>query len=483
MSNKLSVLIASSEIRPLAQTGGLADVAGSLPLALKRQGAEAAVIMPAYQNLLQNNSFQPFGETFYIRQGSETLEVSLLRGELSPTIPAYLVRCDRYFDRPGLYGYQGVEHPDNAERFALFCQALIKSLPSLASYPDIVLANDWQTGLVMPYLKLLDQPRPRGVFVIHNQGYLGLTPPEKWPLLALPDSFYQIDGLEYFGQASLLKAGICYSSALVTVSPTYAQEIQTPEGGHGLDGAMRHYSHKLHGIVNGIDCQLWNPATDPLIAATYSSADLSGKRECKKDLLRHFGLEQLGERPLAGIVSRLTAQKGFSLVADAAEDIFRLGLGLVILGAGEPYFEDMARDLARRFPDRCQVHIGYDEALAHRLVAGCDLMLLPSMYEPCGLVQMYALRYGSIPVVRAVGGLNDTVRDYAGANPSGLWDTGFKFSQFQANALVLALRRAVELYEQPELFDNMRRTALAEDFSWDSSARSYLQLFEKVLAS
>lgn len=484
MAENIQVLIASPEVRPLAQTGGLADVAGSLPLALKRQGVGAAVIMPAYQSILKNKpfAFEETGPPFTIRQDGRDITGQLLRGELAPGIPAWLIRCDRFFDRPGLYGFAGTEHPDNPERYAFFCKAVIKVLPQLDRFPDVIVGNDWQTGLIMPLLRLSGLKRPKGVFIIHNQGYLGLVPPTKWPVLDLPDHFYTIDGLEYFGQASLLKAGIVYSEAMVTVSPTYAREVQTPEGGQGLDGAMRHHSGKLTGILNGVDYQVWNPECDKLISANYSLGNLKGKRKCKTALLAEFDLSGFEDRPVIGMVGRLAAQKGFSLVAEAAEDIFRLGVGLVVLGSGEAFYEDMARSLQNNFPDNCKLFIGYNDALAHRIIAGSDMVLIPSMYEPCGLVQMYALRYGTVPIVRSVGGLNDTVRDFAGHNPDGLWDTGFKFSQFRSKALILAVRRAVELHSRPDDFRAMVKAGMAEDFSWDNSARKYINLFEKTLA-
>lgn len=484
-SAKPNVLIASSEVRPLAQTGGLAEVAGSLPGALANLGARPAVIMPAYQTVMNkwSSRFRDAGVSLAVPQGGQIIRGRLLVGELRPGVPAYLVACDPFFDRPGLYGYGGQEYADNPERFAFFCQAVLEALPHLESPPDIILANDWQTGLLMPHLLERGLDRPRGVFVIHNMGYLGLAPPEKWPLLNLPDRYNNFDGLEYFGQASLLKAGLVFSRALVTVSPSYAREVQTPEGGHGLDGTMRHHAHKLTGILNGVDYQVWDPGTDPFIPANYDARDLAGKRICKTELLAETGLPPAAAgQPLIGMVSRLTAQKGLSLVAEAAEDIFRAGAALVVLGSGEPAYEEMVRDLADRFPGQCRAVLGYDEALAHRLIAGADFILLPSMYEPCGLAQIYALRYGTVPIVRAVGGLNDTVRDFAGDNPEGLWDTGFKFSQFQAKALVLAVRRAVDLFACPDDFQALVQAGLKEDFSWDSSARQYLELFKKVLA-
>lgn len=484
MDKKLQVLVAASEVRPLAQTGGLADVAGSLPQALARQGAGAAVILPAYQSILENKSFKfkDMNADFTVYLGDEPINGSLLRGQLAPGVPAYLVRCDRFFYRPGLYDHDGAEHPDNPERFTFFCLAVLEALPKLESYPDILLANDWQTGLLMPKLAQMGLDRPRGVFVIHNQGYLGLVPPERRGIMGLPPEFHSIDGLEYFGQSSLLKAGITYSRAVVTVSPSYAQEVQTPEGGHGLDGAMRHHSGKLSGILNGVDYAVWNPATDKNLAANYTPEKIAGKAKCKAALLKEFGLPGLGDKPLVGMVGRLAGQKGFSLVVEAAEDIFRLGLGLIILGSGEPYYEDMARNMAKTYPGQCRVHIGYDDALSHRILAGSDFVLIPSMYEPCGLVQMYGLKYGAVPVVRAVGGLNDTIRDNAGQNAPGVWDTGFKFGQFQARAMTYALKRAVELYSRPADFQAMQLAGMREDFSWDASARQYIRLFESVLA-
>lgn len=483
MAERIQVLIASPEVWPLAQTGGLADVTGSLPQALTRQGAGAAVIMPAYQTVLNNNAFkfEKYGPSFTIRQGGEDISGNLLRGETAQGVRVYLIQCDRFFDRQGLYGYAGVEHPDNPERFAFFCKAVIKVLPQLEVFPDIILANDWQTGLLMPLLHLSGLKRPKGVFIIHNQGYLGLVSPDKWPILDLPDYYYTIDGVEYFGQASLLKAGIVYSKAMVTVSPTYAREVQTPEGGQGLDGAMRHHSRKLTGILNGVDYNVWNPETDKHITANYSLANLKNKVKCKKAILDEFKLVGFENRPLIGMVGRLAAQKGLSLVDEAAADIFRLGVGLIMLGSGEPFYEEMARTMQAKYPDNCRLFVGYNDALSHRIIAGSDMVLLPSMYEPCGLVQMYALRYGTVPIVRAVGGLNDTIRDNAGHNPEGLWDTGFKFSHFQSKALLLAVRRAVELYSRPDEFQGMIKAGMTEDFSWDNSARKYISLFEKAL--
>ena len=481
MSSAINILFATPEAAPLAQTGGLAEVAGSLPKVLPLLGSKSAVIMPAYKTALAETSVENMGVSFTIKQGKENISGSLLKAQLSPNVPIYLINCPEYYDRPGLYANSGVEYADNAERFSFFSKAVIEVLPYLTDYPDIIVGNDWQTGLIMPLLKEKEKA-PKGVFAIHNQGFLGLVPPEKKHVLGLPEHYYSMEGMEYYGSMSLLKAGIVYSDAIVTVSPSYAKEIQAPEGGNGLDGVMRRHSQKLFGILNGVDYDVWNPATDPYIAAHYDSNDLKGKAWCKKGLLNELKMPELADKPVIGIVSRLAAQKGLNLVVEAADEIFKTGFGLVVLGSGESWQEKLMKEMTSRWPQRCSLTLGYDRALSHRIMAGCDFILLPSMYEPCGLAQMYALRYGTIPIVRAVGGLNDTVRDFAGQNPAGLWDTGFKFTQFQVAAMMRAIRRAYELYNDPAQFAAMALAGMREDFSWNNSARSYLKLFNEIMA-
>jgi starch synthase len=475
----IDVLFASPEVSPFASTGGLAEVAGSLPRALSGAGLPTSVIMPAYADALPKGSFQETITGLSVDLGAESVPFSILEGRLSEDVPIYLVRCDRYFDRPGLYGHGRMTWPDNPERYAFFSKAVVASLTRLPTRPEVVLANDWQTGLMMPLLLESGPKSPKGLFLIHNQGYLGLAPAEIGELIGLPEPYYGVEGIEYYGQLSFLKAGIVYGQAVVTVSPSYAKEIQTPEGGNGLDGVLRLYAAKLHGIVNGVDYERWNPATDPDIAQGYSASDPEGKKECKRALLEELGLPQSG-RPLFGMVSRLTAQKGFALLVESAAEMFRLGLDLVILGSGEPWFEERLTELAARYPDNMRLILGYDVAMSHRLIAASDFVLVPSMYEPCGLIQLYGLRYGAIPVVRAIGGLNDTVRDFAGQNPDGLWDNGFKFNQFQPGALVRACRRACELYARPTEWAKMSLNNLREDYSWASSAQSYAKLIRSL---
>ncbi|MDR1165628.1 MAG: glycogen synthase GlgA [Deltaproteobacteria bacterium] len=482
MSKQLKILIASSEVSPVAQTGGLAEVAGSLPLALSALGTGCAVIMPGYGQALASGKFADMGISLSVEPGPRTAR--LYRGQLSPTTPLYLIRHDPYFDRPGVYLDENKEpYPDNPSRFAFFSKAAVQAIPHLEGEPpDIVLANDWQTGLIMPYLLELGPGAPKGVFVIHNQGFLGLAGPELRAEIGLPESFYGVQGLEYHGLLSFLKAGIVYSRALVTVSPTYAKEIQTPEEGHGLDGLLREYSFKLHGILNGVDGDVWNPATDPHIPYNYSAENMEGKKRCKDSFLLSAGLPE-GPAPLFGMVSRLTAQKGIGLILEAAPDFFKLGAKLAILGSGEPWFQDSLVKIAREYPKNFWLDLGFSVPLSHRIYAASDFILAPSAYEPCGLSQLYALRYGAIPVVRAIGGLNDTVRDFAGANPDGRWDTGFKFGAYNPRALLRACRRAVELYGRTGDFQTMARRNTREDFSWNSSALTYNSLFLNLVKS
>ncbi|MDR3204658.1 MAG: glycogen synthase GlgA [Deltaproteobacteria bacterium] len=479
MPEPIGVLMAASEVSPLAQTGGLAEVAGSLPRALTESGLPTAVIMPGYRQALAKGQYTDLGLDLSIPMGAEIVHAKLLLGRLDELTPIYLVQCDPFFDRDSLYGQESGQYIDNPERFAFFSKVAVEACDYLNPKPDVLMANDWQTGLTMPYLVEKGPEAPKGLFVIHNQGFLGLAPFSAAKEIGLPLSYLNVDGLEYYGQFSYLKAGIVYSKLVVTVSPTYALEIQTPEGGHGLDGVLRLYNHKLHGILNGVNYSRWNPKTDPYIAANYDADDPSGKEICKLELKKEAGLSP-SDRPLFSMVSRLTAQKGLSLLIEAAADLFKLGIDLVILGSGDAWFEERLTEIQTLYPERMRLTLGYDAPLSHKIMAASDFVLVPSIYEPCGLIQLYALGYGAIPVVRAIGGLNDTIRDFAGANPEGLWDNGFKFSQFQAGALVRAVRRATELYEGRDDFKTMMVSNMREDFSWNKSALSYAKLIRSL---
>jgi starch synthase len=478
----LNVLIAASEASPLAKAGGLGDVVGSLPLALRDLDCRVVVALPAYRQALeQAGDLKLTAEGLPVRLGKSELTVDILLGKLAPGVPVCLFRQDRFFDRSELYGSSQGEYPDNRERFIFFSRCIPALCSATGFDPDVILANDWQTGLVMALLHKGALPRTAGVFVIHNMGYLGLVPPEKAENIGLPDSYYGMDGMEYYGQLSLLKAGITYAQAVITVSPTYAREIQAPESGAGLDGLMRSIKDRLYGILNGVDYEEWNPATDRNLAANYSPGDLSGKAMCKQDILKTMGLpDELLDRPVIGMVTRLFDQKGCQLVAEAAEDLFALNTGVVLLARGDEDYESLFSELQGRYPDRFGLNLGFDAPLAHKIVAGCDMFLIPSLYEPCGLTQMFSLRYGTIPVVRATGGLEDTVTDPNEGDTPG---TGFKFKAFKAEALLKAVGRAVEAFHDRDTWQAMMLEGMAKDFSWERSAKEYLAVFERAVAA
>ena len=482
MPKKIKVLLAASEVAPLAQTGGLAEVAGSLPLALQELGLECSVIMPAYGQALKKGGWTDTGKELSCGAGAYETPFRLLRTQLSPEVPVYMVTHDPFFNRAGLYEQNKVDYPDNPSRFAFFSKAVIASLEHMGEgIPDVVIANDWQTGLIMAYLREMGPGAPKGVFIIHNQGFLGIAPYATKSEIGLPEGYFGLGGMEYYGSLSYLKAGIVWSDALVTVSPTYAREIQTPEFGHGLDGLLREYSHKLTGILNGVDTAVWNPEDDVNLPANYSADDISGKADCKENFLITAGLQLSPDKPLFVMVSRLTTQKGVSLVIEAAADIFNLGVNLAILGTGDPWFQEQLTAIAADHRDEMWLKLDYNVPLSHQLIAAADFVLVPSMYEPCGLIQLFAFRYGAIPVVRATGGLNDTVRDFAGKNPDGRWDSGFKFGAFNQKALFRAVRRAAELYHRKDDFSQMSRSNMQEDFSWKTSAMSYQSLILSLL--
>ncbi|MFB0521493.1 MAG: glycogen synthase GlgA [Desulfatiglandales bacterium] len=480
--SKLRILVAVSEAAPLAQAGGLGDVAGSLPLVFRDMGHEVVVVLPAYRQILQkNHNFELAAKDLPVRLDTLNLTADVLVGELSPGVPVYLVRRDEFFDRAELYGSSQGEYFDNRERFIFFSRSIPALCEAVGFPPDVILGNDWQTGLVMALLAEGLMPQTAGVFVIHNLGYLGLVPPERVGNIGLPERYYTMEGLEYFGQMSLLKAGIVYAQEVITVSPTYAREIQIPEVGLGMAGLMYSVKDRLHGILNGVHYKIWNPATDSAIASNYSPQDLSGKALCKQELLKVMGLPvELMEKPLVGMVTRLFDQKGCRLLAEAADNLFALDLGLVLLAAGEISYQRLFSELQATHPGRFGLKLGFDPVLSHKIIAGCDMFLMPSLYEPCGLTQMFSLKYGTIPIVRGTGGLQDTIID---PNENQGPGTGFKFYPFQSADLILAVRRAIEAFQDRQVWQAMMREAMAQDFSWHRSAREYLTVFERAIAA
>ena len=463
----------ASEATPFAKTGGLADVMGALPPALRACGDEVAVVIPRY-GFIDLKGLRRVYDHLPIFLGLARYDTSIYAAPRD--YPLYLVDCPALFDRHGLYGENGKDYPDNHIRFAVLARSAL-GVARFLFKTDVFHCHDWQAGLVAPYLHTTFSCDPtflgvKTLFTIHNLGYQGLFPKTAVSAAALDASMNRPDRMEFFGKISYIKGGIGFADAINTVSPTYAREIQTEEFGFGLDGVLRARSAVVSGILNGVDYQEWNPKTDSLIPAPYSAQDLSGKRVCKERLLAEFGLPRAAAgRPLLGVVSRFTQQKGIDLIARIADDLPAEDMYLVALGTGEPDQEALVRQMAARHPKRIAVHIGFDNVRAHRVEAGADLFLMPSRYEPSGLSQMYSLKYGTVPVVRAVGGLNDTIDE----------GTGFKFSEPTGQALLAAIREASRVFSQPEAWKAMMLRGMERDFSWNRSAGAYSALYRRLL--
>ena len=458
----------ASEALPFAKTGGLADVLGSLPRALVRLGHDVDVLMPKYRGV-------PAGDAagtvrVALGGGPATAAVSAVRSDGVRTL---FVDAPAYFDREGLYGEGGTDYADNAERFAFLARAAAAWAGSTPAY-DVVHAHDWQAGLV-PVL-IPGQPT---VFTIHNLAYQGVFDAVWLPRLGLGPELMRLDGLEYWGQMSFLKGGIAFSRMVTTVSPQYAREIQTPELGFGFDGILKSRADRLVGILNGIDYDQWDPLRDRYLPEPFTASNLKGKTAAKRAALKRFGLTATKERmarPLVGMVSRMVDQKGFDLLAALASDLPALDATFLVLGTGERRYETLWRDLAARHAGQIGVRVGFDEALAHLIEGGADLFLMPSRFEPCGLNQMYSLRYGTVPVVRATGGLRDTVRNVDAAGEG----TGFTFEEYSAAALLRTLRAALETYRDQARWTRIQRAGMTQDFSWDRSAREYVTVYERA---
>ncbi len=478
------ILFASSEAYPLMKTGGLADVAGSLPPALKSMGCDVRLIMPAYRDAVARAPRpRPLVDIDLAGSG---IRVSLLETVLPGTsIKTWLVDYPPAFDRPGNPYLDPAGKPwlDNAERFALFARAVCAiasdDAPS-AWRPELVHCSDWQTGLV-PALLALQQPRPATVFTVHNLAYQGLFPYAKLTDLQLPHAWWSPDALEFHGQLSFIKGGLVYADYLTTVSPTYAREIQTPAHGSGLDGLLRHRRHRLVGILNGIDDRIWNPTTDANLIKTFNQRRFADKSENKLALQHQVGLERAAQTPLLAFIGRAVEQKGIDVVINAVPQLLRMPLQLLLLTSGEPEYEQTLQRFAEQYPTRLAVHIGYDEGLAHRIYGGADMLLMPSRFEPCGLSQLYSMRYGTVPIVHRVGGLADTVIDIDDANIA----TGIVFGKVTVAALLGAVERACTLYRQPVLWKKLALAGMRHSrlFGWRTSAARYLELYRQLIAA
>lgn len=494
----MRVIYVASEMKPLAQTGGLGDVARALPLALEAEGCKVSVFLPFYSFIETSDiEIKAAGVTVKVPIGAREVSAVIYKADIAgPDV--YLVKIDEYFDRSHLYGTPELGgYFDNLERYAAFSRAVIEAVVALDLKPDIFHCNDWQTGLLPIYLKdsytleaieALDITEKKKkkyrevsavptLFTIHNLAYQGTFEDRLFETLNLSGHHFTHEGIECYGQINMLKAGGAFADIITTVSETYSREIQTPEYGHRLDGFLRFRRADLFGVVNGADYTDWNPEVDELIPSKYSPQDMSGKLQCKKALIEEFGLRVRLTTPVVGMVSRLAAQKGFDIVAEAIDKIMRLGVGMVVLGEGETKFRRLMEAHAAKHPGRLSVNVSFDNRLAHLVEAGSDIFLMPSHYEPCGLNQIYSLKYGTIPVVRATGGLEDTVKGYA----PGVASTGFKFKEYAPKALVVKLRQAVALYKQKEEWAAMVERAMAEDFSWSRSAKKYIELYSVAI--
>jgi starch synthase len=479
----LRILHVASEVAPYSKTGGLADVLGALPRALSELGHEVVVVTPLYREINPAHfALARRLRTFRVPLGPSQIEVGLYEGHPpgSPKVRVWFVDHPAAFDREGIYGSKsGVDHPDNAWRFSLLGAAALAFARALDFTPDIIHGHDWQAGPLLLYARRLSPPRPRLVFTVHNLAYQGLFPSHVIGQLGLPTDLFHPEGYEYYGQVGLLKAGLAAADHITTVSPRYAREIQTHEHGVGLDGFLRARAAHLSGILNGADYSVWSPEHDPALPASYSAKSLGGKHICKAELQRELRLPALADVPLCGSISRLAEQKGFDLVLAALPMLLESEeMQFVLLGSGDPELEKRLQELAARHPRKLVVRIAYDEVLAHRIEAGADLFIMPSRYEPCGLNQLYSLRYGTPPIVRATGGLDDTIVDYEPVSRTG---TGFKFERYEAGALLRTWRRALAAYRSRRDFEALIRRAMAQDFSWEASARVYDALYHRVV--
>ena len=478
----MKIAMIASEASPFAKTGGLADVLGTLSVALERLGHEVSLIIPAHRSVLRGEfACKETSLKVAVPVSDRQVEATVLQTTAGKAVTVYLVRADRYFDREFLYGTPTEDYPDNAERFVFFSRA---ALEILRKFPvDIVHAHDWQAALAVVFLKIQatryrETAAAKTVFTIHNLGFQGRFGQPDWHLLNLDYGFFTPQFLEFYGNINFLKGALVFADCLTTVSPAYAQEIMTAEQGFGLQGALGQRAGDLVGILNGVDYGQWNPWTDPFISHHYGEHSLTNKSGCKKSLRQILALPDQPGTPLIGMISRLAGQKGFDLVESIFESLMERQTQFVLLGSGAPQFEEFFRAAAARYPRQVAVRIDFDEPLAHQIEAGADLYLMPSRYEPCGLNQLFSLKYGTIPIVHSVGGLKDTVQDYDSEYDTG---TGFIFDKYASHALLDAIDRGLAAYGDKKTWTALRRRAMAMDFSWERSAHAYDHGYQQLL--
>jgi starch synthase len=478
----MKILFVSSEGLPYSKTGGLADVVEALPKALVEMGHEVAVLLPRYRGNKIASTLVP---SLTVSLGDRLRFPAIVEGRAVSNVRYFFADDPEFFDREQLYGDKSGDYPDNAERFAELSRVAIE-LAKRVWMPDVIHCHDWQSSLVPVLLRTQHANDPLVgslpvVLTIHNLGYQGTFPQATLRKIGLPDYLFTMDALEFYGKLNYLKGGLIFSDYLTTVSKRYAKEIQTPEYGCGLEGVIRNRGDRLIGILNGVDYAVWSPEADTFIAQNYSAQNLDGKKICKKDLLESFKLPIQGiDRPLIGIVSRFADQKGFDLISQISSDLMKEDVTIVALGTGQPEHERLFKQLAEKYPAKFGVKVGFDNALAHKIEAGSDMFLMPSRYEPCGLNQIYSLRYGTVPVVRATGGLDDTVQNF---DPKTRQGTGFKFEPYDGHALLDCIRAALKAYRDMKAWHVVQANGMAKDFSWKASAAAYVTLYEAARRS
>ncbi|HPG01067.1 MAG TPA: glycogen synthase GlgA [Kiritimatiellia bacterium] len=480
----MKIVFAASEMVPFASTGGLADVAAALPKAMMKRDAQVWRVMPLYRHVAEG----PFllkdtGLRLDIPVGFRMYKAEVWMTD-DPPPATYFIRRDEFFDRSQLYSLPDRDYDDNFERFVFFQKAVVALIDALGWRPDVVHCSDWQTGLIPLFLRhgvhgMGRERREKVVFTIHNLAYQGIFPGSQYSLTNLPFPAFNVDCLEFYGNINCIKGGITGADVVTTVSKTYAQEIQTEEFGCGLQGVLTRMGDRLTGIVHGADYASWDPASDVFLVQGYNADDPAGKKACKEELIRMMNLKIGVETPLLGMVSRLVDQKGLDILADAMPALMKLDIGFVLLGAGQDKYHALCRQWAEQWPGKFAVSIGYDNPLAHKIEAGSDIYLMPSRFEPCGLNQLYSLRYGTLPVVHSTGGLEDTIEDIAADGTTG---TGFKFKTYTSDALVGAVKRSLDMFGNKQAWDLVVRRAMKEDFSWERAADEYLLLYRRLLA-
>lgn len=492
-SQSLKIVLATSEAVPYAKTGGLADVAGALPVELVKLGHRVTLVLPGYRNIWAGHQFRPISQRFRIAVGGVPVEASFEEERVSVAgashpLRVLAVRCDSFFDRPGLYQDRGVDYPDNLDRYILFSRAVVEAVDRLSAQPedvvDILHLHDWQTALCAVYLNAMPNERNKRhlktLLTIHNIGYQGIFPGGQFSRTGLDPGIFAPNALEFYGSVNCLKGGIIFSDAVSTVSETYAKEIMTAEFGCGLEGVLANRPGTVQGITNGIDCASWNPETDPYLPARYGAGDLSGKRLCKQAVQRELGLPNR-DAPLLAVIGRLTPQKGFDLFLNIISELAALDVQIAVLGTGDQQLEQEFLRAKAQYPNQVGVAIGFNEGLAHRIEAGADMLVMPSRYEPCGLSQLYSLRYGTVPIVRRTGGLADTIVPFKPVTAQAGVATGFHFIDSSPEALLTALMLAIEVYGDRVQWEKLMRAGMNTDVSWTKAANQYVELYRMML--